>query len=63
MFMPICKCGQVMCYSISDAQYQREKEFWNNWECRFCNPNWEGSLKRWKNDKIHKKRCANMESM
>ncbi len=44
---PICNdCGIALCWDVSDADYDAQKSFWDNWTCRDCNPNYEGALKR-----------------
>ncbi len=46
---PMCgECGVALCYDISEEEYQEAKEFWNNWQCKECNPNYKGSLKKFK---------------
>lgn len=46
---PICNsCGISLCWDISDIEYQDSQSFWDNWECRDCNPNYKGALKRHK---------------
>lgn len=47
---PICNdCGIVLCWDISEIEYQEAKEFWDNWTCEECTPNYRpGSLKRFK---------------
>lgn len=38
---PICgDCGIALCYGISQIEYEEQKEFWNNWKCDTCNPNY-----------------------
>lgn len=46
---PICDmCGVALCWDISNEEYIDNKNFWDNWECRDCNPNYKGALKRQK---------------
>ena len=53
---PICSsCGILLCWDISDDEYEDAKEFWDNWECSDCNPNYEGALKKWKKQKNQSK--------
>ena len=46
---PMCsECGVALCYDIPNEEYQEAKEFWDNWTCKECNPNYKGSLKKFK---------------
>lgn len=46
---PICNnCGVSLCWDISQLEYEEEKEFWDNWECKDCNPDYKGARKKWK---------------
>lgn len=45
---PICNsCGVTLCWDILDEEYRDKQLFWDNWECRDCNPSAHGSRKRW----------------
>lgn len=45
---PICNlCGIALCWDISPWEYEEEEEFWDNWCCKHCDPNYR--KKRWKN--------------
>ena len=45
---PICNdCGIALCYDISDDEYQRMKNFWENWRCKECNEDWKGARRRY----------------
>jgi hypothetical protein len=45
---PICnECGIVLCWDISLEDYATQKDFWDNWRCKLCDPDAPGSLKRW----------------
>jgi len=53
---PICNdCGIVLCYDISEEEYQEAKEFWDVWRCNVCNPEAYGSLKRYREEKLFDK--------
>lgn len=46
-FTPICNaCGIHLCWDISEEEYEEAKEFWDNWKCSTCNPNYHGALQR-----------------
>lgn len=46
-YTPTCNsCGVALCWDISNEEYAEAKEFWDNWTCRDCNPDYEGALKR-----------------
>lgn len=48
-FTPVCnECGIALCWDISDIQYKEEKEFWDKWCCKDCNPQAVGSLKAYR---------------
>jgi len=52
---PICNsCGVVLCWDVSIEEYIEQKEFWDSWECKSCNPNYKGALKRFKENKKEK---------
>ncbi len=36
-----------LCYDISAEDYADSKEFWDDWCCMDCNPDYKGSLKLW----------------
>lgn len=47
--IPQCNsCGVCLCWSISDYEYFTYQEFWDEWRCRDCNPDYEGAFKRYK---------------
>ena len=47
-FTPICsECMVALCYDISAEDYADSKEFWDDWCCMDCNPDYKGSLKLW----------------
>jgi hypothetical protein len=51
-YTPVCdSCGIALCYDISEEEYQENKSFWDNWQCKECNPNYKGALKRFKGGK------------
>lgn len=36
---PHCdRCGVALCWDISFYDYLQAKRFWDNWECKTCNP-------------------------
>jgi hypothetical protein len=44
---PICsECGVALCWDISVEEYEAEKEFWDNWCCRYCNPTYRYRRRR-----------------
>lgn len=44
---PICdNCGIALCWDLAESEYRMDKEFWDNWQCRDCNPDYRGALKR-----------------
>lgn len=46
---PVCAvCNVFLCWDISTEEYGEAKEFWDNWQCKDCNPNYRGALKRFK---------------
>jgi hypothetical protein len=48
---PICNdCGISLCWDISECEYEEVKEFWDNWKCRNCNPDYKGARKRFLNE-------------
>jgi len=50
---PMCSgCGVALCYDIPDEEYQEAKEFWDNWQCKECNPNYKGSLIEFKEKRM-----------
>lgn len=50
---PHCNnCGIALCWDIAEEEYAEEKEFWDAWECKDCNPDAEGSRKRWRATKL-----------
>ena len=39
-YTPICSdCGVVLCYDITENDYNEVPEFWDAWRCDVCNPN------------------------
>lgn len=49
---PLCNdCGVALCWGISFDEYEEYTEFWDNWRCRDCNPNYEGSYEKFKKSK------------
>lgn len=49
---PICnECGILLCWDISETEYEEDKEFWDKWICKECNQGKPLSLKVWKNEK------------
>lgn len=50
-YIPICSnCGIRLCHSISLYEYLECKPFWDEWECKDCNPDTWGSLRKYKRD-------------
>ena len=40
-YQPICDdCGIALCYGINEFEYLDHKEFWDNWVCDKCKPNY-----------------------
>ena len=38
-FTPICdECGIKLCWDISTEDYLADTEFWENWTCKVCDP-------------------------
>lgn len=47
-YTPICNsCGVCLCWDIGPTEYAERREFWDDWECRDCNPDADGSRKRY----------------
>ncbi len=47
-YTPICNtCGTTLCWDISEQQYAEERDFWDAWQCRDCNPRANGARRRW----------------
>jgi hypothetical protein len=45
---PICNdCGIMLCWDISDEEYQEAMAFWEAWICQECNGGTPLSLKAW----------------
>jgi len=43
---PICDCcGIALCWSLTEKEYLRVKNFWDTWKCSLCNP--DISLANW----------------
>ena len=39
---PTCSsCGVALCWDISIPEYEEDIEFWDNWECETCNPDYK----------------------
>ena len=50
---PICSnCGVCLCWDISSDDYWEDKDFWDNWTCRDCNPNYKHALRKYKLEKL-----------
>lgn len=48
---PICNdCGIALCWTIDEYEYNKYSEFWNNWKCEICDPNYKYIYKTLKND-------------
>jgi len=46
---PICNtCGILLCWDISEEEYQDDKAFWDDWICQDCNGGKPKSLKSWR---------------
>jgi exodeoxyribonuclease V alpha subunit len=49
---PICSsCGVALCWDVENEEYEKHKEFWDNWTCRDCNPEYNGAYERFKKNK------------
>lgn len=47
---PVCSsCGIYLCFDIGNEEYNDNIEFWDNWECKDCNPDYR--YKKIKTDK------------
>lgn len=47
--IPQCdSCGVCLCWSIDDTEYLMWKNFWEDWTCRDCNPEYKGAYERYK---------------
>lgn len=54
-WQPICNdCGISLCFVITDVEYERTKDFWEQWRCIYCDPYAIGSFARWLNSKKQK---------
>lgn len=41
-YTPHCEsCGVALCWDISLYDYLEAKVFWDNWECKDCNPTYK----------------------
>jgi len=50
---PICSaCGIALCWDISEDEYLENQDFWDEWTCRDCNPNYKGAYALYKARKI-----------
>lgn len=46
---PTCnECGVLLCWDISNAEYEEAKPFWDDWCCQDCNGGKAMSLHDWK---------------
>lgn len=46
-YTPVCgTCGMALCWDISEAEYAEDQDFWDDWRCRDCNPDYAGALQR-----------------
>lgn len=49
--IPQCEsCGVMLCWSIDKFEYWEWKGFWDEWECRDCNPNYKGAYEKYKSN-------------
>lgn len=49
-YTPICdRCGIVLCWDISEYEYEEDQDFWENWTCKHCDPHYK-KRKRLKNE-------------
>jgi hypothetical protein len=47
-WQPICNdCGICLCFVITDQEYERTKDFWEQWCCSQCDSYAIGSFARW----------------
>ena len=47
-WQPICNdCGICLCFSISQEEYKRTKDFWEQWRCVYCDKYAIGSFARY----------------
>ena len=38
---PICDlCGIALCWDISQEEYEEAEQFWDEWCCKHCDPNY-----------------------
>jgi len=45
---PQCSdCGIGLCWSIDIDEYNSYKEFWDNWCCQDCNPDYKGAYRKY----------------
>lgn len=46
---PICNdCGVFLCWDVSDADADRDREFWDAWRCEECNGGQRMRLSEWR---------------
>lgn len=58
-YTPICNnCGVSLCWDISPNDYEEDKDFWEQWTCKDCNPNYQGALKRWRVENVKRTRSG-----
>lgn len=51
-YIPVCEtCGVALCWGIAPHEYEEDKKFWDDWQCRDCDPNADGSRKRYRFNK------------
>ena len=44
------ECGISLCWDIDLHMYLERPDFWDNWECKMCNPNYLREYSRKKAD-------------
>lgn len=50
-YTPICDdCGVHLCWEIGLYEYLEDKEFWDNWCCKTCKPEYKKLKKIKKSD-------------
>jgi len=48
-YQPVCDmCGICLCYEVEPENYELHRNFWDNWKCEVCDPDY---FKRWKNER------------
>ena len=60
---PICdKCGVALCWDISVSEYEEDKQFWDDWVCESCDPEYKKRRKAnsssftWKDRTVNEQR-------